>query len=327
MPSLPVENGVLLGSDGWLFLFDGSNEVGNLFSKQDTITQEEIQKWQTILRTRQETLSRGGAIYLHFCVPDKLSIYREQVPMEVFMLPKTPAETVFGNLPNDDLKSVVVDLAPAMRDARKHAQLYWRTDTHWTFAGACTAYRVLCEALETNIQEDLLSCPETEVRLALDLGSKLNPQVTEVWRAPQLLRNSKLVYRNPMVRFLDLLAPRHHGEMHCGTSVGFQNHAPSCDPRRVLIFGDSYFEYRPHSMTGLFAETFREVRFVWSSSIDYALVAEYKPDIVITEMAERFVRRIPDDSFCLRDVVNNRICSFLNSNCRELGGAEFEWRA
>ncbi len=45
----------------------------------------------------------------------------------------------------------------------------------------------------------------------------------------------------------------------------------------------------------MLAETFRCVHFVWSAAIDWALVARLRPDIVLTESAERFMTRLPDD--------------------------------
>jgi hypothetical protein len=324
-PVLSIENGVLVGNNGWLFLWEGSNDVGKLFCDATAISTLTISKWARSLRDRSNHFDTKDIKYVHFSVPDKLSIYREEVPSELKMLDKTPSSIVFKAVDDNGLQSNVVDIQPAMHAAKRDKQLYWKTDTHWKFAGACVAHKTLCSALGADMPADLFERPETEISLMLDLGSKLNTPIAEVWSAPQILRKAKLTYKNSMVRFLEILSPRHFGDMHSGASVGFENASANCDPRRVLIFGDSYFEYRPHSLTGLFAETFSEVRFVWSNSIDYQLVNSYRPDIVITEIAERFVNRIPDDSFDLDRYAANRICSFLNEKLGDINRQRLGW--
>ena len=50
----------------------------------------------------------------------------------------------------------------------------------------------------------------------------------------------------------------------------------------------------------MFAETYAEVQFIWNANMDIDLVKSVKPDIVISELAERFMpKTIPTDSFSL----------------------------
>ena len=49
----------------------------------------------------------------------------------------------------------------------------------------------------------------------------------------------------------------------------------------------------------MMAETFSEVHFVWSTSLDYSYIESVAPDIVFTEIAERFMPKVPTDNFNL----------------------------
>jgi hypothetical protein len=91
-----------------------------------------------------------------------------------------------------------------------------------------------------------------------------------------------------------------------GTHAIYENGSTDADPRRVLIFGDSYSHFDPVQLTSMFAETFREVYFVWSTSIDWRFVEEVRPDILICELAERYLRVVPNDRFDLRATVAAR---------------------
>jgi hypothetical protein len=77
------------------------------------------------------------------------------------------------------------------------------------------------------------------------------------------------------------------------------------DPRSVLMFGDSFAEYRPGLLTAMLAETFWRMHFVWSSSVDYAIVDRAHADLVVTVLAERFHPVVPSDDLDLADYVES----------------------
>ncbi|UFW43393.1 alginate O-acetyltransferase AlgX-related protein [Bradyrhizobium sp. WSM471] len=308
-----------MGSDGWLFLADGSNDVRKLYTELSFLSQDTIHGWRQRLIARQERLLERQVKYLHVWVPEKLSIYRDHIGPDFPLLQHSPADRIWCN----ELSGFVLNLIPAFAEEKQRQQLYWKTDTHWTFAGAYRAYLEICKALGASPDLMLRTRPIHHIELTLDLGSKLNPPVKELWGSAQLLNKSRIVFKNEMVRFLELLNGRLQANMHTGTSIGYDNPA-SLDNRRVLLFGDSYSEYRPHLLSGLLAETFRAVQFVWSASIDYELVDRFKADIVISEMAERFVTRAPADDMDLTKLVHDRIVSFLNKECA-MSKTKFSW--
>ncbi|WP_204307354.1 hypothetical protein, partial [Enterobacter hormaechei] len=47
--------------------------------------------------------------------------------------------------------------------------------------------------------------------------------------------------------------------LHVGAHVVYRNASPGADPRRVVLFGDSYAHFTPILLTGLLAESFAEV--------------------------------------------------------------------
>jgi hypothetical protein len=224
-----------------------------------------------------------------------------------------------------EIDGFVVDILPHLLKTKSEHLVYWKTDTHWTYQGAYDAYEVICLALNTSPRVGLKNRASSMAEIALDLGAKLTPPITEKCHFHHVLMNSKLTYKNEIVRFLDLLDPRFGGEMHVGASVRFENTSPNRDRRKILLFGDSFSEYRPHMFSGLLAETFETVQFVWSAEIDYGLVERCRPDIVVTEMTERFIGRVPRDDLDLSRLAYQRIAEFLNASCRAGEGVEMRW--
>ena len=86
-------------------------------------------------------------------------------------------------------------------------------------------------------------------------------------------------------------------DLHIGAHVVYRNARPGIDPRRLVLFGDSYAHFTPIMLTGLLAESFAEVHFVWSANLDWAYVERVRPDILLFELAERFLARLPRDDF------------------------------
>lgn len=77
-----------------------------------------------------------------------------------------------------------------------------------------------------------------------------------------------------------------------------------------MLFGDSFSECREHLLTGMLAETFREVHFIWNPNIDYEYVNFIQPDVVITELAERFMTRVPADKLDIQSFAAERLANY-----------------
>ena len=322
-------NGVHVGTDGWLFLATGSNEALRLLTDDEWFVTEDAQNWSLKLSRRLETLGALKARYVHMWIPDKIKVYHEHLGFDPEALRVDPPRMVRDCARRMGIEDVIIDPLPVLLDHKGERLLYWKTDTHWTYWGACCAYLALCSAIGANPLDKVWDRPIHYVELALDLGSKLSPPIRERWGAAQILGNSAVVYKNELLRFIEVLSPNLATPMFRGTSIAFRNSGPNCDPRRVLILGDSFSEFRPHLLTGLLAETFREVLFVWSTAFDYNLVRRFSPDIVVSEMAEQFIKSVPEknlpeDGFDLDSFALDRITHFLNHRCGG-GGSVFTW--
>ena len=127
-----------------------------------------------------------------------------------------------------------------------------------------------------------------------DLGEKLTPPVDEDYLAYDFPRRAERTEANALVRIREAgRAVRLRG-LFVGSRVVLTNRqAP--DPRRVVLFGDSYIYSPGARLTAMVAETFAEVHAIWSANIDWTYVETIEPDVLIFEIAERFLRQVPTD--------------------------------
>jgi len=152
--------------------------------------------------------------------------------------------------------------------------------------------------------------PAEERDVLWDLGAHLVPPMREKSRVPILPRNARRIHANAPVLYKEHTDRPNEPGLHVGSAAVFRN--PSARvPQRIMLFGDSFSEYRPHMLTGLLAETFSEVHFVWScGSLDFEYIDAFNPDIVISETAERFATTLPTDHFEVR-AARSRLQNFV----------------
>jgi hypothetical protein len=199
------------------------------------------------------------------------------------------------------LEHTYVDVRGPLRAMRGAVPMYWKTDSHWTPEGAYVAYEQLCLRLGITPRRDLLERPEVTADIPLDLGAAVVPRLTETFRMRSHVLEARRVFANEVVTFKEGTGRDNDAGLHVGSRVVYENGTPRAAPLRVMLFGDSFAEYRPTLLTGLLAETVERLDFVWSAEVDWDLVAAERPDVVVSELAERFHTTIPvDDGFALQ---------------------------
>ena len=228
-------------------------------------------------------------------MPEKLTVYDDRTLDLPYDPRLSPARRLARRLAG---MGGFVDLVAPLRAARDGAvPLYRRTDSHWTYDGCLIAYRALMRACGAVPPPDIAERPRFETDGVWDLGDKLPDRPRERVVMWSVLREASRAYASPLVEAYE--AAGRGGDLHVGAHVIYRNPSPQADPRTLVLFGDSYAHYAPILLTSLLAESFRELHVVWSSSLDWAYIERVRPDILMVEMAERFLTRLPDDRFDL----------------------------
>lgn len=301
-----------IGQDGWLFLTGGSNGAADLY-RTDLAVWRMLRGWRRLLLARAARAEGLGLRYLHLVSPEKLSVYdRHFFGRGPVRAARSPARRL-GRLVrlSGTGRRLWVDALSPLRAARDGPDLYYRTDTHWTSRGTFVAYRALCAATGAAPLDLLATRPFVTATGVMDLGEKLQFPVPETRDLHAIPLRARVAEASP----LHALARRHPAlDLHTGVAVATRNDDPAADPRRLLLFGSSYSNYGETGLTAMLAETFRSVHFVWSAEIDWGLVARLRPDLLITESAERYMARLPGDRFDVARYQEETIARLLAEN-------------
>ncbi|MEL6063980.1 MULTISPECIES: alginate O-acetyltransferase AlgX-related protein [unclassified Methylobacterium] len=283
---------VHVGRDGWLFLIGGTNRVLDRY-RGGLRHWLLLRSWARLIRARARRAESLGIRCLHVIVPEKLSVYDDRTDG----LRYDPAGASTRRLARLLARHpAYLDLLAPLRAARNGpVPLYLRTDTHWTAQGCLLAYREIMRVLGAIPPADIGARPKIVSDELMDLGEKLRERPRERIERFGLQRDSRRVETGPLLAAYETAG--RDREVHVGAHVVYRNDASTADPRRLVLFGDSCAHFDPFMLTGLLAESFCEVHFVWSSGLDWPYIERVRPDILLFEVAERFLARLPKDDF------------------------------
>jgi alginate O-acetyltransferase complex protein AlgJ len=266
------------GTDGFLFIGNGANRWESQYRGELTVDPSWLEAWRRVLAGRQEKAAQAGVTLWNFIAPEKQVIYPDK---------RWPEGDVSGA--NRPVRQLLSHLGPEaqliypeaeLAAARERAPAFFRRNSHWTGSGCYAAAAPLVAALGAPAHWAQAQFAYRRVHEAHDLSVHFMdpaPQEDAGW----LALAGELVFDN---RQFDKTG------RHAGSRYEVRNpDAP--DPRRLVIFGDSYAY--DAGLTALLAVVFQHVTFVWSKAVVWETVAEQAADLVVWESAERFLATVP----------------------------------
>jgi hypothetical protein len=283
----------LLGKDGWLFLCQDRSRTLDQLSGVRTLSDEDVVAHVEALEERRDALRARGLPYVFALAPLKERVYAEMLPDGLAVSERgRPARRLIRAL-RDVEGCELFDLLPAMLDAKRHGQLYHRTDTHWNDRGALFAVRALLKELAK--QRSSVHWPALEQLDALvsrpgfggDLAGK--PKVTLL--GAELL---ELVDNGNWSEDVDELEPARlrakpvEPGQHLMVSATRPPQAferPGASLGRCVLVGDSF----SLALLPWLAEQFSRLAFMWTPEPPLEAIAREEPDVVLHVKAERFL--------------------------------------
>lgn len=249
-----------------LFINGDNNNINGQHCGQVLFPEADKAEWLRLLRARHEHFANRGIPFSFILAPDKQSVYRHILPPEYRFRPAA----FLTDLP------FVLDPAPVLAALAPLVDVYPRTDSHWNQLGSYLAVQAWAARNGINMPEIIGGW--TENTNTGDLGHKLaQVEVSPVLKA-RVKSNAALIYDN--------LVPNN------GRIRIWAKPAAECpaQPSRLVLFGDSFSYDLVHFLCALFDV----VVHVHGFALDYRITDHFQPDLVIAEITERFVQRVPN---------------------------------
>jgi hypothetical protein len=271
---------VIVGKNGWLFHSSEYSATGtHLVPPFKT---EQMEDWKKLLQGRRDWLAQRGIRYLFTIVPRKEVIYPEYLP-DTF---RPQEESRFEQLTTylkkySDIQ--ILDLRPALYQAKLRHLVAYKTDSHWNFYGGLAGYQVIITELnKTFPQMKPITESDFDVRIERrnsDLAKLmgLSGKIGEDDPVPYLRERSFSFTTSP-ITVVDKPV------------VAWATERKETNLPRLVVFDDS----AGRALIPFLPQHFSRGVFVFLPKLDPVLIEYEHPDIVIQEMGEMGLSSSPD---------------------------------
>lgn len=288
---------VIIGKDNWLFHRD--HEAVEQVSGRRRLPDYELRRWRHLLECRHHWLAARGVAYHFFVVPEKHAVYPDKLGEQCVVSEDRPVRQLIREFESRSSPVRIIYPAESLSKARSERDTYLVADTHWNMFGGYVAYRDLCRAVAERYAIPVVEPTRLDYfQLAFDgdLGTRLEPEVQ--------CEGLYFHVRDPRGRKV--------GENHVftrGSALAFENEDDTLP--KLVLFRDSFANW----WLPLLAESFSRVVVVSTMEMYFELVESERPDVVVTQMAERYLNyqvfptgagyfpddhsRIPFDTLCM----------------------------
>lgn len=268
---------VLVGKADWLFLRNDTNRIVEQNNGTLKLAESELEKWLRTLETRFAVLKTLGIKYYFLIAPNKESIYPEYLPSNYELCDDRTVYQLINACKSYNLPlHYPIDI---LKPYKSKYQIYPSGDTHWNGIGAFIAYEYIMSIIKKDFATTILDWEEAEFvegETLLDLSNKLIPPQTSIFTWGMVKQpHAQIVYDNKVIN-----------SGHIRITSNKNKSLPT-----AVIFHDSFID----SMLLFLMESFSEIYLLRSPSFDYDLLRKIKPDVVISEMVERFLIHLPSD--------------------------------
>jgi alginate O-acetyltransferase complex protein AlgJ len=274
------EQKVVEGKEGWLFLARDTNHVIHQHTGRVRFSARQLKDWRYVLETRAAWLARREIPYFFLVPPNAHAVYPEYLPDDLVPVAERPVLQLIRHLQDRESKARIVYPIEELAAHKQHDLVYIKTDSHWNELGAFIAYKRLMREISPYVTVREIRWEQLFVSrsdLVGDLGSKMQPEraSTQVfvdvrgWQA-HYAKDNRVRVTGRRIEYRCRLAP----DVTC------------------LVHGDSFTE----KLLPVLADSFGHTVFCQMPSLDFQVVQQVRPDVVIGVQNERFLLEVPYDA-------------------------------
>lgn len=270
------EKAVILGKEGWLFYNSQYKEETDTledYINSEMISTEELEHCKNNLLKMKEICENEGIPFVFMIVPNKMTIYGEEFMPDTYERESevTKVDILVKYLKDNTDLNIVYPKDDLLKN-KNNQNLYYKLDSHWNSLGSYIGYRKLYETIFQN-------------EIAPLDNSMYTTQKIEHGDLSLLLKYDQFHDTQYNVSYKADITFTLEGEYN-----NFYTISNNKQDIKLLMFRDSFTQ----AMEQYLVKDFSEAHFVWSYFFDKELVQEESPDIVVYEIAERYVFDIPD---------------------------------
>lgn len=292
-----LENPYVIGDDGWIFWNDQVDQYISQSVGRVSLTDQQVNRWHGYLEEINSLLESKGIAFYFLLTPSTTSIYPEEMPS---WLQDVQSSTSADKFMSSMFDLPVIDVRAHLYEAKsaRAEHLFSWSNSHWTDYGASVAWSYISQCVNESIQNagELQNPAYNEVKIVGDFNEWESYGVKTPgsdWAVP--------VIEGPFVA--QQIVSTSGTEISNGWDKIDKSQLPvkttgesSWTGKSALILQDSMGTSLTPYWQQAYSPTWQiAYPSISSFSIDEweQLISKYEPEVVIFEMAERFLINIP----------------------------------
>ncbi|MBZ1351027.1 hypothetical protein KZZ10_10255 [Alcaligenaceae bacterium LF4-65] len=279
----------ITGRNDFLFLDGDNNNVIKQTEGKLLFDRRQLIMWISLIKSRILLFREMGIDYRFIVPPNKESIYYDLLPDNIKFSSLRPITQILSEVKHYSKYIYYNSNRDDFPQVDPSHGFYPKGETHWNdgFAYEYIKRALLGTVFNPLAQTQLMQYSKQELRF--DLGSKISQSYTEpILGIRPKEPKSRLVKKNEL--------------QNMGSIEIWENSNRSLPT--AVVFRDSFFT----NLTSLFAESFSRVVYLWHPWVDYEVIEDERPDLVLNCTVERFMMRLPCDftSQSYRDIEKSK---------------------
>lgn len=282
------------GRDGFFFIHKTEqNDVFDELQGNYQLTEFLRKKFDAAFAVRSAVFSSGKTDY-YFCVlPDKAAVMGESYIDGFKLSGRRPlievskiASTHIGH------KSIIIDLVNSETSSPQIAlgDLFYKTDSHMNNAGSKVMFDLIIDRLDYGIKSEVRRnyvSPTEKVKLRFrgDIADPGDPANSE--------SVNDIAFEGNAFRILSR-------DIADSVLVTYSECVSGCNIRATIVGTSSSVKLAPY-----FFANFANVQHINSLNLNYELIRDFSPDVVIHLPGERLICNVPDDRVLLKSTSAN----------------------
>jgi len=273
-----IKNNVLIGADNWLFLYNGGQKQFDYLLGKEKVDDEAVLNFVSNIAGRVKYFQKNNIEYRHVVFPSKPLVKNKFLPEE-FKNISSLFETYYKKYLSDAKPYVLYPLENLKKCETKFSTFH-KYNTHNSDLGYIEIIKNLLQSLHLDC--DFEQYFENIVTLEVG-GGDLTTMLGSIDKNTE--------------KFVELLPVNSYAvgnrEFLPGNTndVRIIHNFDATTSKRLLIFGDSFFKGTLKFLKLFFSE----ILYIRSPFVHKDIVANYKPDVVFTGNAERYMCNVESD--------------------------------
>ena len=276
-----VYHDVLVGQNEWL-VYATTRSIDQ-YQNIRPLSDDELSNYEKSLLDFYDIVQANGAHLLFVAAPYKNTVYPENVPAEIQPIGKMSHLDQIVDLVGHTLVPVL-DLRPALFAAKRDAQTYYSTDTHWNDLGGFAAYQAILHALQPTFPQ-LTPHPLSDYKVFM--------QPPKIMDLSFIMGSAKFGEERVQLRPQFKIASQSDSlVLPSGRQITFAINK-NTDLPVALFFHDSYLYTLMPFLSEHFSRTFYVDMQAGNEMLPRAWVEQIQPDVVVIVLNEHFLDFLP----------------------------------